>query len=183
MKSSVKTKRISNDTLFMNIAEQVAQRSTCLRIHVGAVLVKDDRIISIGYNGVPSGRKHCVDHFMETYTHDYRNEYKSFKHFVDSQEFRELHRVFSEENEIHSEMNIISFAAKNGISTNGTTLYTTLSPCHACSKMIIQAGIDMVIFKDKYDRAENDGLQYLSGMTEVYQIQYKNEFEIKLVRP
>lgn len=182
MELSARTKRISGDALFMNIAEQVAQRSTCLRIQVGAVLVKDDRIISIGYNGVPSGRKHCIDHFMEVYTHDYKNKYKSFELFVNSKEFKELHREFSEENEVHSEMNIISFSAKHGISTKGTKLYTTLSPCHACSKIIIQAGIDLVIFKNRYDRAENDGLDYLCGMVEVFQIIY-NEFEAKLVRP
>lgn len=116
----------------IEIAEAVARLSTCKYLSVGAVLVeqKNNRIISTGYNGTSFGQKHCRDIQMT----------------------REEHREWSERNEIHAELNLILNAAKNGISTNMTDLYSTVSPCWNCLKHIKNAGITRVFYRTKYWR-------------------------------
>jgi len=121
--------------IFMNVAYEVARMSTCRKIHVGAVIVKDKRIISIGYNGVPSGWQHCDEVFTG-------NE----------EDFLKKHHEWSNYHEIHAEMNAIAFAAKNGISTQGAELYCTHSPCVNCSKIIVQSGIKKVYYAELYDK-------------------------------
>lgn len=125
------------DSTFMEMAETVAKRSTCIRVQVGCVIVKDRRVISMGYNGAPSGLIHCNTYFAD----------KS----------QSTHREFSSKWEVHAEANAIGWAARYGISTEGTTLYTTISPCLSCAKLIIAAGIKNVIYKYEYDRVEDDG--------------------------
>jgi len=120
--------------IFMNVAYEVARMSTCRKIHVGAAIVKDKRIISIGYNGVPSGWRHCDEVFTG-------NE----------EDFLKKHHEWSNYHEIHAEMNAIAFAAKNGISTQGAELYCTHSPCVNCSKIIVQSGIERVYYAELYD--------------------------------
>ena len=107
--------------LFINMAELVSGQSTCCRLSVGAVLVKDNRVISIGFNGVPSGHKHCEEHFEEVC----RSAGTSKEEYFKSREFMDDHGKFSNENELHAEQNAILFAAKNGIATAGATLYIT----------------------------------------------------------
>lgn len=116
--------RISRDELLGNIARRVARRSTCLRLSVGAVLARDGRIISMGYNGAPAGLPHCKP---ETCGPDEVCE-----------------------RTVHAEANAIAFAAKTGIETDGATLYTTHSPCNECAKLIINAGIKRVVFQKAY---------------------------------
>ena len=125
--------RPSWDEYFISIAEMVSTRSTCLRRRVGAVLVKDKRIISTGYNGPPSGLKHCeeVGCLRE-------------KLGVPSGERHELCRG------LHAEQNAIIQAALHGISTKGAILYCTHCPCSLCTKMLINAGITKVIYKEGY---------------------------------
>jgi len=117
----------------MSIAEMVSTRSTCLRRKVGAVLVKDKRIISTGYNGSPSGLKHCeeVGCLRE-------------KLGVPSGERHELCRG------LHAEQNAIIQAALHGVSTKGAILYCTHCPCSLCTKMLINAGISRVVYKEGY---------------------------------
>ncbi len=124
------------DDYFMEIAKVVASRSTCLRRKAGAVLVKDKRILSTGYNGVPKGLPHCED------TGCPRAEYPSGTH-------HELCRA------VHSEQNAIVQAAIHGVSIEGATLYCTLQPCIICTKMLINAGIKRVVFCEDYP---DDGL-------------------------
>lgn len=126
------------DKFFMDIADKVAEQSTCISRQVGSVLVKDNRIISIGYNGTPSGVKHC----NEIFTHRC-----------------EEHNQFSEIQEVHSEMNAILYALKNGINLDNTTLYITISPCKHCCKLILTSGIKKIVCKDYY--IETDGLKFL----------------------
>jgi Deoxycytidylate deaminase len=113
--------RPSWDEYFMRIAREVATRATCLRRHVGAVIVRDRRILSTGYNGSPPGQKHCteVGCLME-----------------DGRCIRTL----------HAEQNALMQAALHGVSTAGATLYGTCRPCHVCARMVVAAGITRVVF-------------------------------------
>jgi len=121
------------DEYFMSIAELVSTRSTCLRRAVGAVLVKDKRILATGYNGAPSGLRHCLELGC------LRQEKK-----VPSGERHELCRG------LHAEQNAIIQAALHGVSTRGATLYCTNHPCVICAKMLINAGITQVIVREQY---------------------------------
>lgn len=129
--------RASWDEYFMNIAELVKSRSTCLRRQVGAVIVKDNRIITTGYNGAPSNIKHCIDLGVCP-----REEMG-----IPSGERHELCRA------LHAEQNAIIQAANMGVSTNGGTLYVTLQPCVICAKMAINAGIKKIVYKGDYPDA------------------------------
>ncbi|HOQ37178.1 MAG TPA: cytidine/deoxycytidylate deaminase family protein [Acetivibrio sp.] len=125
--------RPSWDEYFMEIVELIKTRSTCLRRQVGALIVKDKRILSTGYNGAPVGCKHCSEIGC------LREELK-----VPSGQRHELCRA------IHAEQNAIVQAAYSGTSVNGGTLYVTNQPCVLCSKMIINAGIKKIVFKGDY---------------------------------
>lgn len=125
--------RASWDEYFMEIAEIVKTRSTCLRRQVGAVIVKDNRIITTGYNGAPSGLRHCLEIGCERQ-----------RLGVPSGERHELCRA------LHAEQNAIIQAAKLGISTEGATIYITLQPCVICAKMLINAGIKKIVHKGEY---------------------------------
>lgn len=126
--------RASWDEYFMQIAEIVKTRSTCLRRQVGALIVKDNRIITTGYNGAPEGIKHCSD-----LGSCLRSELK-----IPSGERHELCRA------LHAEQNAIIQAAKIGVSTQGATMYVTLQPCVICAKMAINAGIKKIVYKGDY---------------------------------
>lgn len=117
------------DTLYMDIAERIAQMSHCNLAKVGAVLVKDNNIISFGWNGTPTGFDNCCEEVLEDGTTD------------------------TKRNVVHAEQNVFSKLAKNGgVGANGATLYCTLSPCYNCVKLIIQSGISRVVYKnDHYD--------------------------------
>lgn len=117
----------------MSIAQLVATRSTCLRRKVGAVLVKDKRVIATGYNGAPTGVRHCEE------TGCLREQLG-----IESGERHELCRG------LHAEQNVIISAAYYGVTTEGTTLYSTHLPCIICSKMLINAGVERVFFSDGY---------------------------------
>ncbi len=134
--------RPSLDEYFMEIARVVAKRSTCLRQNVGAVIVKDKRILSTGYNGAPMGLPHCLDIGC------LREELN-----VPSGERHELCRA------VHAEQNAIIQAAVHGVSIKDATLYTTHQPCIMCAKMIINAGIKRVVYGKKY--ADERGLEFL----------------------
>jgi len=117
--------RVDWHTYFMNIAGQVASRSTCDRKHVGAVIVRDRTILSTGYNGSIRGMPHCdeVGHLMEN------------EHCVAT---------------VHAEANAIIQAAKNGVRIDGAELYTTASPCWNCFKLVANAGIRVVYYGEFY---------------------------------
>lgn len=146
--------------LFIKMAELVAEQSTCIRLHVGAVLVKDNRVISIGFNGTPTGQKHCEENFSVIYEQEYKDKFATYEDFVASKAFYDLHGKWSIENELHAEQNAISFAAKNGIATQGASVYVTWSPCVHCAKVIVSAGIKEVFYKNMYDRSQ-EGIAFL----------------------
>ena len=146
--------------LFIKMAQLVEDQSTCCRLHVGAVLVKDSRVISMGFNGTASGQTHCEDHFRSVDENEYKSQFPTLQEFMASRTFYDLHGKFSIDNELHAEQNAIAFAAKNGISTHGGTIYVTWSPCVHCAKVIVSAGIKKVFFKNLYDRSQ-EGIYFL----------------------
>jgi dCMP deaminase len=121
------------DEYFMEIVDLVSRRSSCIRRHVGAALIRDRRVLATGYNGAPSGLKHCLDIGC------LREQNK-----VPSGERHELCRG------LHAEQNAIIQAALHGVSVKGSTLYCTNHPCIICAKMIINAGIVQIIIRDGY---------------------------------
>jgi len=127
-------KRPSWNKYFMNVAEVVASRASCLRRNVGAVIVKDKQIISTGYNGPPKGHPTCdeLGGCLRTINN------------VPSGQRHEISRA------VHAEQNAIAQAAENGISTKGATLYCTTYPCGICMRMIINSGIKQVYYKEFY---------------------------------
>ena len=126
-------KRPSWDEYFLEVACLVAKRATCLRRSVGAVLVKDKRILATGYNGSPKGMAHCLD------TGCLREKLK-----VPSGQRQELCRG------LHAEQNVLIQSALYGISSENSTLYVTNQPCVICAKMIINAGIKEIVISDGY---------------------------------
>ena len=126
--------RASWPKYFMDIAKLVAQRSTCLRRKVGAIAVLDRRILATGYNGAPSGVESCME----------KGECLRRKLNIPSGTKQEL--CFA----VHAEQNAIIQAGRCGININGATLYCTHQPCVICAKMIINAGIKRVVYKNGY---------------------------------
>lgn len=120
-----------SDENFINIAQEIATASKCVSKQVGAVIVKDGRILSTGYNGTPAGFINCRDHWSGEYTSE--------------------HHEWSKTYEIHSEMNAIIWAARKGISVEGATIYVTLEPCSECSKNIIASGIKRIVYLKPYE--------------------------------
>lgn len=133
MKTEAQAERPDWNEYFMAIVELVSRRSTCLRRHVGAVLVKDKRILASGYNGVPTKVRHCLD------TGCLRKQLE-----VPSGERHELCRG------LHAEQNAIIQAALHGVSTKNAVMYCTNHPCIICSKMIINAGIIGIVYLEGY---------------------------------
>ncbi len=138
--SNQKQSRPSWDQYFLRITEQVAGRSTCLRRQVGALLVKDKRILATGYNGAPVGLRHCSEVGCLRESRE-----------IVSGEHHELCRG------LHAEQNAIIQAALHGIKIAGATLYSTHQPCVLCAKMLVNAGIKRIVYRDSYpdDLAES----------------------------
>lgn len=141
-------------TTFLQIAYLVSQESKCVSWKVGAVIVKNARIISTGYNGTPAGGVNCCDHAEEQNWTETR--YNPVPPHVNSvilkPEHREEHSAWSKDNEIHAELNAILYAARNGLAIDGATMYVTLSPCGECAKAIAQSGIKKLVYSELYDR-------------------------------
>ena len=122
------------DEYFINITLEVSRRSTCTRAQVGAIIVKEKRILTTGYNGAPKGLPHCLDAGCE---------------MVDGHCVRSL----------HAEQNAILQGALHGVSLEGGTLYSTHQPCATCAKMIINAGMKRVVYAGLYP--DPLGMKYL----------------------
>ena len=132
----------------MDITRLVARRSTCVRRAVGAVVVKDKRILATGYNGAPTGVAHCAE------TGCLRAQLQ-----VPSGERHELCRG------IHAEQNAIIQAAYHGVSIRGATLYCTNLPCSICAKMIINAGIQDIVYLSGYADHMSEDMLREAGVT------------------
>ena len=136
-------KRVSWETYFMNIAKEVATRSTCDRKHVGAVIVRNKNILSTGYNGSIKGLPHCDEA---------------------GHEMVEGHCVRT----THAEANAIVQAAKNGVEIDGAEIFVTASPCYNCFKLIANSGIRVIFYHELYrdkritERAKEIGIKLVS---------------------
>ena len=141
------------DEYFMKIADLVAERSTCTRRRVGAIIVKDKRIISTGYNGAPRGLKHCLE------VGCLREQMG-----IPSGERQELCRG------AHAEQNAIIQAASSGVSMGEATMYCTTAPCSTGAKMIINAGIRRLVLGERYPDALGETLVGEAGIETGYQV-------------
>jgi dCMP deaminase len=177
--------RPSYSHMFMETCMLWRKRSTCQRIQTASVIVKNNNIISIGYNGVPIGQKHCstfwqqffscakgqtqsADPDLELFYQSAVNELgfniaalgpiRTFEEFLGSDIFAKLHHYWSDKNELHAELNALLQAETN---THGATLYTLYSPCRQCAKSIISAKIAKVVYYEIYHR-DTEGLDLLS---------------------
>lgn len=142
---STKKIRPSFEEIYMDLASKLAVRSHCVKASVRAVLTKDTRIISLGYNGPPAGTHNCDEEWPETGCPR------------DSKGSCSL--------ALHAEQNAILYAARNNVSMEGATLYVTLSPCIACARVIYSTGIKKVFYKDSYAAfkglASDEGVDFL----------------------
>ncbi len=125
-----------SDQIFIKIATEIASASKCVSKQVGAVIVKDGRILSTGYNGTPPGYVNCCDYWDGEYTSE--------------------HHEWSKTYEIHAEMNAIIWAARKGISIEDATIYVTLEPCSECSKNLIASGIKRIVYKTPYEHTHSE---------------------------
>lgn len=142
------------DDIFMELAVNLAKRSHCIKRHVGAVLTKDTRIISIGYNGPPAGTHNCDEEWPDTGC------------ALDSKGSCSL--------AIHAEQNAILYAVKNKASVEGSTLYVTLAPCLACARIIFSMGIEKVVYLNSY--AAYKGLPVDEG------VEFLRRFGVEVVK-
>ena len=124
-----------SDKNFLNIAKELSFASKCVSKQVGAVIVKDGRILSTGYNGTPAGYQNCSDFWDGKYTKDHHDWSKTY--------------------EIHAEMNAIIWAARKGISIEGATIYVTLEPCSECSKNLLASGIKRIVYEKSYEHTNS----------------------------
>lgn len=130
-------RRQSRQVTLMQIAEVVSRRSTCNRLHVGAVIAKDFRVISTGYNGPPAGLPHC------------------------SHEEDEADGCTAS---VHAEMNAILAAARHGVGVEGSALYVTHMPCLACAQAIVNSGLSEVFYDQAYRKTEGVQLMEHAGV-------------------
>ena len=132
---------MNSDQSYIQIANIIAKRSKCVGAQVGAIIVKEDRILSTGYNGTPQGHRNCND------------VWENKKH--------PDHYEWSKVYEIHAEQNAIIWAARKGISIEGSDMYTTMRPCTQCTKLIIASGIKRIYYGRDYNKEThmNDELE------------------------
>ncbi|MBN2328791.1 MAG: dCMP deaminase family protein [Candidatus Omnitrophica bacterium] len=159
--------RPSWDEYFMLLAKLAATRSTCYSRPVGAVIVRDRRVLATGYNGAAPGAWHCTDK-RQCFWRQPENQAPGI-------EPRELSRA------IHAEMNAMAHAARKGIVIEGGAIYCTLSPCMNCFKVLVSAGIKKIFFEHIYDFNNNGGDKFLLDFYK----QYSSEIEVRqlIIRP
>lgn len=146
MKEKELQKQLRYDRAYLKMAQSWSQLSHCVRKQVGAIIVKDEMIISDGYNGTPAGFENSCE-----------NENGETQWYV-----------------LHAEANAILKVAKSTNNCKGATLYLTLSPCKDCSKLVLQAGIKRVVFKDSYK--DTEGIDFLkSAGIDITQIELKDD--------
>lgn len=157
---SLERTRISRDEMFSKICQVVAQRSTCWRSQVGALIVKDGRIVSMGYNGPVSGMPACVKPIPPA---DWMDGPYCFGSVVDDIIMEKLKERTCMgpgcTRSLHAETNAIAFAARAGVSVEGCTMYCSMSPCINCAKVIVNSGIRELKYLEEY--RDTSGLELL----------------------
>lgn len=148
---------------FMDTAFRFAKLSTAKRLKVGAIVVKDNRIISIGYNGTPSG----WDNDCELYVYPTTDQLNTLDSktlasmFPLRDDHGEPYRLMTKPEVLHAEANAVSKLARSAESAEGATIFVTHSPCIDCAKLIYQAGIAEVYYHTEYDGTKSGGVQFL----------------------
>jgi dCMP deaminase len=134
---------------YMDVAERFAELSSARRLHVGAIVIKDDRIISIGYNGMPAGWDNNCEYEVE----EFQTEYGVGSKLVKTGELKTKPEV------LHAETNAIAKLAKSNESGMGATMFITHAPCLDCAKLIYQSGISSVLYRNTY--RDTSGVTFL----------------------
>jgi dCMP deaminase len=142
LQSSEKVNRPTRDQIYMEVAETFAKRSTCNRKAVGACLIRDNHILGTGYNGAPRDQDECTSVGCLIVA----------EHCVRT---------------VHAEVNAVLSAAYNGVSTKGATLYSTAKPCFRCELFLMNAGVDLVYYKEDYDDGLNNKFTNIKKVTEL----------------
>jgi len=156
----------------VEVLDAYSKRSTCARVHVAALMVRDGRVNMTGWNGVPAGFAHCSDFFDEC------------KIDVSTPEGRNVHKGFSERFELHGEMNVLAQCARHGIKTEGSALVQEVSPCLGCAKLIIASGVKEVYFRNYYDRVDDNGISLLMlAGVEMYKLHENYDVGLSILHP
>jgi len=154
------------DQLYMDIAGRIAQMSAARRLKVGAVLVKDDNIISMGWNGTPAGQDNCCEHEERCPPDSNLDDAATraeYPYRVNTESGFTLARLTTKDTVLHAESNaLMKLVATGGAASAGATMYVTCSPCAACAKLIKQAKIDRVVYRTQYRLT--DGIELLRQM-------------------
>lgn len=154
---------------YMDTAHRFAELSTARRLHVGAIVVKDDRIISIGYNGMPAGWDNNCENkvYPDRLMGDYEQHYDEFDAAFPHQEedidpdlgYARRYKLVTKPEVLHAESNAIAKLARSNESGDGASLFVTHAPCMDCAKLIYQSGIKSVYYRNSY--RSNDGVEFL----------------------
>ena len=144
---------------YMDVAERFAQLSSATRLQVGAIVVKDDRIISIGYNGMPSGWDNCCEDIVESMKDNPWHEYNLLKENGWDYQNGSYVKLKTKSEVLHAESNAIAKLARSSESGDGATIFITHAPCIDCAKLIYQSGIATVYYKNDYRSTQ--GLDFL----------------------
>jgi dCMP deaminase len=141
----------------MKMAEVIAERGTCDRKQVGAVIARDGRIISVGYNGAPPGLPHCEEnyHGWANYGHHPTEDASQYEERISREGCR---------NATHAEANALAFAARHGVPTDRADLFVTVAPCENCARLLIAAGVRRVWFKEAYRVSQGFDLLEAAGI-------------------
>jgi len=169
--------------VYMKVAETFAELSSARRLHVGAIVVKDDRIISIGYNGMPSGwDNNCEDkEYMSVDAGGWLDPNEIYEQWpmqeqqLPKEDNRWLrYRLKTKPEVLHAETNAIAKLAKSTESGNGATMFVTHAPCLDCAKLIFQSGINSVLYRNSY--RSDDGINFLAKAGVLVEKLNKSEF-------
>lgn len=149
------SKTLTMNDIYMNLAAMLSLKSTCRRGRAGCVVTRDSRIISTGYNGVPSKREECIER------EECRQKGTKLRVFMDLWSQPIDYEIKTEGcfDSIHAEANALGFCAKNGIQTEGSVVYLTGPPCKSCAQLMVSSGVKTVFFKDVPYR-NDDGIVY-----------------------
>jgi dCMP deaminase len=145
---------------YMDVAERFAQLSSAVRLQVGAIVVKDDRIISIGYNGMPAGWDNVCEDVVETMADNPWHDYTQLKENGWKYKHNQYVKLKTKPEVLHAESNAVAKLAKSSESGNGATIFVTHAPCIDCAKLIYQSGIDTVYYRTAY--RDTSGVDFLA---------------------
>lgn len=159
-----------SDKYYIKVAKACAENSKAVKLQVGAVIVKDNQIISDGFNGTPSGFDNNCEYLIPVEGSNLERHYgkkvtdDTTIRYIRSQYSSEEYRLETKPEVLHAESNAITKCAKSGRASEGATIYITHSPCLSCAKLIVQAGIKRVVYADPYRNEDGVNLLKQAGI-------------------